>query len=287
MIRMVNYKYMDALRQLYKPIEKEIEMLEDELLRISKSFGTGLGFDMFTHPFRVRGKRLRPALLMLSAMAASADTRKIDTKKMITLAAALELIHTASLVHDDVIDEDNERRGQKTVNCLYGNKTAVLTGDAFNARAFQMISSLGDNTLLMSALELIEKMSVGEILQLENNITADKDRYLKVITAKTALFIGLSCKFGALIAGAPADIVSRMENFGLNVGMAYQIIDDLIDKDQNACIFFGFDDAASYVDKGIRQLEAIKDSQSRQSMLLLIRLLLEHPDINRVVMKNE
>ena len=274
------------LQDIFRPIEAELAMMEHELSKIVNSFGDDLINDEFRHPFYIKGKRLRPALMMLSARTVNAGLLDVTINSLISLAAALELIHNASLVHDDVIDEDVVRRGKPTINSLYGNKIAVLVGDALNARAFQMIARLGRLEFLHSALDLIEKMSIGEILQIENSIDPQENIYLKVIEAKTALFVELSCGFGAMMAGGTEEEIRRMKAFGLNLGMAYQIIDDLIDGDPQARRFVTFNDAVEFADISRKALAGSKDSLSKDSLLEFINLVLTYPDehqtINRI-----
>ncbi len=264
-----------SLKDIYNPIRNELSKMEDELSKVINSFATASQISEFKYLFKVKGKRIRPALLILSAKAVSEDLAGEFDDKLIKLSTALELIHNASLIHDDIIDEDMLRRGQKTLNNLYGNKIAVLVGDALNARAFYMISNLEEHQLQVAAIELIEKMSIAEILQIENNASPDKEVYLEVIKAKTALFMEICCGFGAtIVKGTPND-VKNLQAYGFNLGMAYQIVDDIIDCDSNAKIFVTFQDAVDHANKCRESLVDVRDSIYKQNLLDFVDIILK------------
>ena len=267
-----------SIKDIYYPIKNELLQIEFELTKVVNSFDTDLRNDEFRHPFKVRGKMLRPALLALSAKFVNEALINASNDKLIRLGVALELIHNASLIHDDIIDEDKLRRGQKTLNNLYGNKIAVLVGDAINARAFHIISSLNEQELQISTVELIEKMSLAEILQIKNNYSPEKKKYLQVIKAKTAMFMETCCGFGAIISNGTKQEILNLREFGMNLGMAYQIVDDVIDNDPVARRFITFQDAVGYSDLCRKSLDGLKDNIYKQKLLDFVDLILQYPN---------
>ena len=174
------------------------------------------------------GKRIRPALCLLAAHAGE----KFDPDKSLPLAAALEMIHTASLVHDDVIDAADTRRGHVTANVKWGNQIAILSGDYIFARAFRLIADENYDRYVSKRLaELVGNLSVGEIIQDQNLFDAgiDWDGYYDRIQKKTADFLEICCELGGVIGGLPKTDTDSLAAYGHAVGMAFQITDDLLD----------------------------------------------------------
>ena len=173
------------------------------------------------------GKRLRPVLLLLFSRAhgAHADDRRH------VLAAVVEFIHTATLLHDDVVDESALRRGRDTANSVFGNAASVLVGDFLYSRAFQMMVSAGDMAIMQILADATNIIAEGEVLQLMNSRDADLDetRYLQVIRYKTAKLFEAAARLGALVAGAASPMVEAAAEFGLRLGTAFQVIDDVLD----------------------------------------------------------
>lgn len=172
------------------------------------------------------GKRLRPALVLLSAGAL--DYRGTAHH---TLAAVVEFIHTATLLHDDVVDESALRRGRPTANTLFGNAASVLVGDFVYSRAFQMMVDVDDMRVLRVLADATNVIAEGEVLQLMNCRNADIDEasYLQVIRYKTAKLFEAASRLGALLAGAPPAVESAMAAYGSHLGTAFQLIDDVLD----------------------------------------------------------
>ncbi|RJX26489.1 MAG: polyprenyl synthetase family protein [Dethiobacter sp.] len=180
-----------------------------------------------------KGKRLRPALFL-----ASARVHRSNLQNLIPLAVSLELIHTATLIHDDVVDNAPMRRNMPTINSSQGDKTAILLGDYFLARAFTILTAFGRLQIVDLMANVIEEMSMGELQQQKDafNTNLTENDYLEKIKQKTALFIASCCLAGYLTSGTTAEIESAFYNYGLNLGMAFQIIDDVLDfygKDKN------------------------------------------------------
>ncbi len=178
------------------------------------------------HIIRSGGKRLRPRLLFLSFLAAGGE----DLDEVVAMAAAVELVHTATLVHDDINDHSVMRRGKISVHARWGRTFALLTGDYLFAKVYEMMAPYGArlNSIMADAtVELVE----GETLQAAaaKAGTIDRDTYKKVISRKTASLFRASAEMAALLAGAPDDVVNSLKEYAHNVGLAFQIVDDLLD----------------------------------------------------------
>lgn len=172
------------------------------------------------------GKRLRPALLLLVANALGyRGTHHHD------LAAVLELIHTSTLLHDDVVDESDLRRGRSTANAMFGNAAAVLVGDFLYSRTFQMMVDVDDMRVMRVLADATNVISEGEVLQLLNVHNADVtvESYLQVIRYKTAMLFEAACRLGGILGGQDEAGQDRLADFGRHVGTAFQLIDDVLD----------------------------------------------------------
>ncbi|MDE1943522.1 MAG: octaprenyl diphosphate synthase [Betaproteobacteria bacterium] len=172
------------------------------------------------------GKRLRPVLTLLAAKALGYAGIHHHT-----LAAVVEFIHTATLLHDDVVDKSEMRRGKKTANELFGNAASVLVGDFVYSRSFQMMVSVGDMRVMQVLADATNVIAEGEVLQLLNCHDPDVDeaRYLQVIRYKTAKLFEAAARLGAILAGAADPVEQGMAAFGAHLGTAFQIIDDVLD----------------------------------------------------------
>src|SRR5512142_2291936 len=172
------------------------------------------------------GKRLRPMLVLLAAQALGYTGRL-----HVLLAAVVEFIHTATLLHDDVVDESDLRRGRQTANALWGNAASVLVGDFLYSRAFQMMVEADDMRVMRLLADTTNQIAEGEVLQLLNvhNPDTDEAAYLRVIERKTAVLFAAATRLGALLAGVPAAQQEALARYGLNLGYAFQIADDVLD----------------------------------------------------------
>lgn len=177
------------------------------------------------------GKRLRPALLLL--LCGALDYRG---DQRFNLAAVVEFIHTATLLHDDVVDESTLRRGRATANAAFGNPASVLVGDFLYSRAFEMMVDAGDMRIMKTLAEATNVIAEGEVLQLMNMHDAglSEDGYLRVIRSKTAKLFEASARLAALLAGAPAEVEQACADYGQALGTAFQVIDDVLDYDGDA-----------------------------------------------------
>lgn len=181
------------------------------------------------HLLQAGGKRIRPLLLILSAKSFGFQQKEQD--KIISIAAAVEMLHMATLTHDDIVDDTEERRGQKSIKEKWGEGGAVLIGDYMFVRAFNKFVEHGSKTLVKEASSMTYKMCDGELEQLfsEYDFDMTEDDYYDIIHKKTALFFKFCCQAGAMVAGADKKSIKIMGDYGLNIGMAFQIRDDMLD----------------------------------------------------------
>jgi len=172
------------------------------------------------------GKRLRPLLVLLSAAALG----PVD-ERQIRFAAVVEFIHTATLLHDDVVDVSELRRGRPTANSAFGNAPSVLVGDFLYTRAFQLMVALGNETLLRMMADTTNTIAAGEVLQLirAGNADTTQEQYFDVIDRKTATLFAAACEGAALLGNADAAAAAALRSYGSNIGIAFQLVDDLLD----------------------------------------------------------
>ena len=213
------------LAQLYAPIADDMAKVEATLRRELRSDYPFVS-QLIEHGVRLSGKRLRPALLLLTARACGPVT-----EGHITLGAVVEMIHTATLVHDDVLDEADVRRHSDTVNAAWGNEASVLLGDFLFTHAFYLSSTLETTYACREIGRSTNIVCEGELRQIENrsNYELSEAEYVEIIDAKTAELCACSCRLGAHFAGADLAVVEAMTSFGRELGIAFQIADDLLD----------------------------------------------------------
>jgi octaprenyl-diphosphate synthase len=216
---------MELLQQIRKPIEVEMgEFIAN--FNAALTHDDGLLSQALAHIRQRAGKRMRPMLTLLMAKTFGEITDQTQYA-----AVGLELLHTASLVHDDVVDESNERRGQASVNATYDNKVAVLVGDFILSTALLSVAKTGNQRIVEYLAELGRTLSNGEILQLTNiqNQEISEEVYYQVIKQKTAALFEACAAIGALSSGADEDRVEAAKRFGQNLGIIFQIRDDIFD----------------------------------------------------------
>ncbi|MDP3462151.1 MAG: polyprenyl synthetase family protein [Bacteroidales bacterium] len=214
-----------GLNKIKKPIQ-------DDLLAFDKVFKAAMRskvplLDKVTgYIVKTKGKQMRPMFVMLAAKISGGINE--STYRAATL---IELLHTATLVHDDVVDDSNQRRGFFSINALWKNKIAVLVGDYLLSRGMLLALENNDFELLKIVSNAVKEMSEGELLQIEKarKLDIEESVYFEIISKKTASLIASCCAVGAASSGAEVQIVNQMRNFGLNVGIAFQIKDDIFD----------------------------------------------------------
>ncbi len=223
---------MDYISVIKQPIESELDDFV-QLFNESLSHTNGLLQQVLDHIRKRAGKRMRPMLILLMAK----NFGRV-TDATLHAAVGLELLHTASLVHDDVVDESKQRRGQLSVNAEYDNKVAVLVGDYILSTALLYVSRTHSEIVVRYLSELGRTLSNGEILQLSNiqNEEISEQAYYRVIQQKTAALFEACASIGALSAGASEDDIHQAKLFGSNLGMIFQIRDDIFDYYDNSDI---------------------------------------------------
>jgi len=179
-----------------------------------------------SHIIAAGGKRLRPMLTL-----AAADLCGYRGDRHIKLAACVEFIHTATLLHDDVVDESDLRRGNATANAVFGNQASVLVGDFLFSRAFELMVADGSLEVLAILSRASAIIAEGEVMQLitTNDTETTEDAYLDVISSKTAALFAAACRVGGVVAGAPKPEIEALDAYGRNLGIAFQLVDDALD----------------------------------------------------------
>ncbi|MDW7676006.1 MAG: polyprenyl synthetase family protein [Bacillota bacterium] len=210
---------------LFAEINSDLKQVEAELYKHVQS-DIDLLSDTSAHLLTAGGKRLRPAFALLAG-----KFNNYSLEKLMPLAVALELIHMATLVHDDVVDASDTRRGIPTVRANWGNKISVHTGDFLLAKSLQLISEYENPKVAQILARVSVEMCQGEIQQITTAYNPDQNirDYFYRIKRKTALLIAASCRVGAIVSGAPANIVAALGAYGHYLGMAFQITDDVLD----------------------------------------------------------
>ena len=216
---------MDKISHIRKPIEAELEQF-GALFDETMSQADGLLGRICQGIAERKGKLMRPILLLLVAKEWGEVTMAAYRS-----ALTLELLHNASLVHDDIVDESDMRRGKPSVRSIYGNKTAVLAGDYLLSSALESAALSGDIEIVNNVSLLGKQLSEGELLQLFNTQNTDfsEEKYFHIIRLKTASLFSAATRIGAISSGAPADAVSRMDRLGDLIGLCFQIRDDIFD----------------------------------------------------------
>jgi octaprenyl-diphosphate synthase len=210
---------------LYAPIARDLAEVERILRATLASTQTGVA-KLLGHLAHFRGKRLRPALLLLTAHACGNVTREHHV-----LGAVVEMIHTATLVHDDVLDNASVRRHVPTINAGWGNQASILLGDYLFTHAFHLSSTLDDVRACRLIGEATNRLCAGELQQIceRGNLALSEEEYFKIIDAKTAELTSCCCRLGALYSGMSEDIVESLARYGRYLGLAFQIADDVLD----------------------------------------------------------
>ena len=214
-----------ALDGLSALVDDDLERVNQIILQRMQS-PVALIPELAGHIIAAGGKRLRPMLTLLAA-------RMCDYRgnRHIALAACVEFIHTATLLHDDVVDESGLRRGLASANTVWGNKASVLVGDFLFSRAFQLMVDDRSLDVLRILSDASAVIAEGEVLQLitANDTATSEQAYLEVVKAKTATLFGAACRIGAVVAGRPRVDEEALNSYGLNLGIAFQLVDDVLD----------------------------------------------------------
>jgi octaprenyl-diphosphate synthase len=246
-------------QQIFRSIQSEMAAVEEEFERQARS-NIQIIAHIGQYLYQTGGKRVRPALLILSAKIFGEE---ID-KSVIEMATVMEFLHTATLVHDDVIDGSELRRGRQAVSTQWGNETAVLMGDWLYMSAFETALQQRNLAVLDVLTEATRKMTEGELIQLAliGNMRITEDQHLDIISRKTGHLFSASCRVGGILRGANEEERRALANYGLYLGIAFQLVDDLLD----------FTSDSAKLGKPV-----LSDLREGKVTLPLIRLLRKHP----------
>ena len=216
----------DALAALVALVRDDLEACNRAIVARMDS-PVALIPQLAAHIVAAGGKRLRPVLTLAAARLCG----YAGGMRHVHLAACVEFIHTATLLHDDVVDESLLRRGLASANAVFGNKASVLVGDFLFARAFQLMVEDGSLAVLRILSGAAATIAEGEVLQLatQNDLSTTVERYLDVVRGKTAALFAAACEVGAVVAGQPAAEVAALHDYGMNLGIAFQLVDDALD----------------------------------------------------------
>ena len=216
---------VDSKRTFFDRFNKHFKKIDEEL---KKGFSSGIPLmnDIVKHSLLGQGKRLRPLLFVLSSMLCG-----YSGKDVYLISTLFEYFHCASLLHDDVIDNAETRRKKPSARSLWGNSAAVLTGDYLTSKATAIALKTGNIDFLKVIANAGQRMSEGQLLELvhTNDWEILKDKYLEIITSKSAELMAAACACGGIISNAGEEEIRRLKGFGLNLGIAFQLIDDLLD----------------------------------------------------------
>jgi len=221
---------MEATIRRTLPLESVLDPVQGDLAAVSEQLVAELNDPValrILYLVTAGGKRLRPALVLLAGLSGGAP----DREALIQAAAAVEMVHTATLIHDDIIDGSRTRRRQPTFHRRWGTERAVLTGDYLYASAFTVLARLPQPEPLRIMAGVCQQLSRGELLEVEARFRLDltEQEYLEIIRDKTASLIAGCCRVGAVLGGVSGDVAGRLEAFGWNFGLAFQIVDDCLD----------------------------------------------------------
>ncbi|MGC8603569.1 MAG: polyprenyl synthetase family protein [Desulfomonilaceae bacterium] len=210
---------------LLDSIQSTMEELERELIQQLKS-RVPVAFEIGAHIMNSGGKRIRPQLTVIAARIGG-----YTGSNAITLSGAIECIHTATLLHDDVVDSADTRRGKPSANTLWSNEMCVLAGDFILAKAFSALTSIKNLRILEIVSKTTERLSEGELFQMMNigNMDFSEKDYLQVIADKTAVLMETACRGGSILGGLDSEKEEALARFGFNLGLAFQMTDDVID----------------------------------------------------------
>lgn len=281
------------LKAIYQTVYEELQQLEkelkDQLIRINDFRNINPQDQKFiekvtNHIFNIPGKRLRPLLVLLSGKAVNELLPK-NYKPIIELATAVELLHSASLIHDDIIDESSYRRQQITLNKKFGNKIAVLVGDILYSQFFSILVNLPDieyevrGKLLQIFCNITRRMCFGEIQEeivKECQYEPTLQLYTEILENKTASLMAVSCQSGAILAGGDEKHSRALGNYGLYLGLSYQIMDDYKDGDAVLKSNMGMiEKAKEYASSAKREIGFLKDSLFKEKLFELSDFVIE------------
>ena len=212
-----------SIDSIYEPIQAEMVLVEEKLNGVAMTAPADI-VGQLSYVLRGAGKRLRPALTLLAS-----KFYNYNVELLLPTAAAIELLHTATLVHDDTVDDSDLRRGKASINHLWGNSNAVLLGDYLFAASARMTAETGNVRVIKLFSETLMYICSGEIQESLNLFNSSREQYYTAIGNKTASLLSAATESGAILSDAPEEVVQALRGYGHNLGMAFQIVDDILD----------------------------------------------------------
>jgi len=258
------------LKEIYQLINKELTAVEEILGKSLKAATNKSILEISDYLLEAKGKRLRPALVILSSKATLSHQPSAINHQLIKIATAIELIHIASLIHDDVIDHASLRHNKPTINSKYGQDVSIALGDYLYSLAFELLSHCGNSQILKCISSATKAMCGGELLQVceRDNLDLWKERYFLIVKKKTASLFVASCQAGAILGNAERIIQTTLKTYALNFGIAFQMVDDYLDLVGNT--------------KDLGKLPG-RDFQMGEITLPVLNLLTQTKDKNRIL----
>ncbi|HUZ18756.1 MAG TPA: polyprenyl synthetase family protein [Spirochaetia bacterium] len=264
-----------SIEQVYEPILRDLATVQRNIRKEIRTPNRVVN-KIVAYIFSTKGKLLRPALAFLAGRAVGTRDDEQTHDTLVQLATAIELVHNASLVHDDILDGSAFRRHLPTLNRIYTNHIALLAGDALFSKAFYLMAHNLPKEVIEPITLVTEGMCHGELInsaQSEGRI--DFDTYLTVVKLKTASLMSVSSQGGAMVTGADPDTIRAMGEYGMNVGIAYQLVDDYVDDEVDEVEGFSLDFAVASADRARAALASIPGSVYKDKMLSFVDLVLE------------
>jgi len=212
-----------TLSSIYKPVKGEIAQVEEKLNQVARTAPPGMA-EQLNHVLQDGGKRIRPALTLLAS-----KFHSYNLDLLLPIATAIELLHTATLVHDDTVDNSDLRRGKLSINRLWGNLNAVLLGDYLFAASARMAAETGNLRVIKLFAQALIDICSGEIDESLNPADKSREHYFQRIGDKTASLFSAATESGAVLSEAPEEAVQSLKDYGYNLGMSFQIVDDILD----------------------------------------------------------
>ena len=279
---------MLRLKEVCLPVEKELAEVERVLRKSLKDTKYKSILEINNYLLGAGGKKLRPALVLLSAKAASQSSAM--NRQATKIAAALELIHRASLIHDDVVDHSNLRHNRPTINSKWGQDVSIALGDYLYSVAFELIADCGNPDIIRCVSSATKAMCEGELLQVceRDNLDLLKERYLLIVKKKTAALFAASCQSGALISNPRKSLQVALKEYGSNIGIAFQIIDDYLDvvgEEKNLGKSPGLDIATGEITLPILNLWESVSQEERQELESLLENRQGKESLERIKMR--
>jgi octaprenyl-diphosphate synthase len=262
------------LKEIYAPIKKDMIAMERIIKLSIETGGNSSILKISDHLLSSGGKKLRSALVILSAKAVAGDISAAISRQVVKVASAVELVHMASLIHDDVVDHSEIRHNKPTINSKWGENVSIILGDYIYSVGFDLMSSCRNQDVIDCISQATRTMCEGELIQVceRDNLSLLKERYITIVKNKTANTFAASCRAGVLTVDSKAALKDRLMEYGLNFGIAFQIVDDsmdLIGKRENLGKLPGADFRMGEVTLPI--LNLLSQTKDKEKVIALLR----------------